>query len=241
LAIDEFELIEKKINNKQIDVELLTYLQSLIKQYAWLGIIFSGQHTLKEMGRVYRSAFYVQIEYIRVSFLTKEDAFKLISHPHPRFTLEYSPDLMEELYRLTAGQPYLIQRLCWELVTHRNECFFQAGMKALSIITLDDLPSVLTPDFFESAAYYFDGVWDSVTKNERILMGIIAERQEGTWQLDDLEKAARTYPPLDRFSNLKKTINLLKQHDVICEEGGSVRFTGELMRRWVDEKNKTAH
>ncbi|MCU0286721.1 MAG: toll/interleukin-1 receptor domain-containing protein [Acidobacteria bacterium] len=233
LAIDEFELIERKINEKQIDIEFLSYLRSLIKEYKWLGIIFSGQHTIKEMSPDYRWAFYGPIEYIPVSFLSKEDSFKLISYPHTGFKLEYSPDLMEELYRLTSGQPYLIQRVCWELVTRWNERFFQDGVNTSRELTLADLQPVITKDFFESASYYFDGVWDSVTENERILMRIIAQREEDTRTLDELAEIAKTCPPLDQFSNLKEAIDLLKRHDVILEEEGNVRFASELMRRWV--------
>jgi hypothetical protein len=236
LVIDEFEVIEEKIKDKQIDADFLPYLRSLIQQYTWLGIIFAGLHTLEEMGRDYQSAFYSQIEPLRVGFLNRDDAFKLIAFPHPRFTLEYSKELREELYRLTFGQPYLIQRLCWELVTRWNERFFQEGEDTFRELLMDDLPPILTSDFFESAAYYFDGVWENVTENERILMRIMAQRREGTWTLDDLDENAKTHPSFEKFSTLKETIDLLKRHDVILEEGGNVRFAAELMRRWVTEE-----
>lgn len=236
LIIDEFEVIEEKIKDKQIDEDFLPYLRSLIHQYTWLGIIFAGLHTLDEMGWGHQSAFYSQVEPLRVGFLNREDAFKLIAFPHPRFTLEYKKELMDELYRLTSGQPYLIQRLCWELVTRWNGRFFQEGKNTSRYLTLDDLPSVLNSDFFESAAYYFDGVWESVTENERILMHVMAQRQEGTWTLDELADTTKTYLSLEKLSTLKETLDLLNRHDVIREETGNYRFAAELMRRWVAEK-----
>lgn len=240
LAIDEFEVIEERIKEKRIDADILPYLRSLIQEYNWFGVIFAGLHTLEEMGRDYQSAFYGQAEYIRVSFLKKEDAFDLIAYPKPpRIALEYSQGLLDELYRLTAGQPYLIQRLCWELVNLWNNRFHQEEVKTPRTLSVEDLPDVTTLEFFKSAEYYFDGVWSNITEEERILMRIIAKRQEGTWTLDELAETAKTNPSLEKFSTLKETLELLKRHDVILEESGSVRFAAELMRRWVaEEKTK---
>ncbi len=237
LAIDEFEVIQEKIDHNQIDGEFLPYLRDIVQNYSWLGMIFAGLHTIEEMGRDYQSAFYGQADYRRVSFLKKKDAFELIAHPKPpRIALEYSQDLLDQLYRLTAGQPYLIQCLCRELVFRWNERFEQEGDQTPRTFKLDDLPPLLTSDFFESAAYYFDGVWKSITENERTLIRIMEKREEGTWTLDELDKAAKPHPSLEKFSTLKETIDLLKRHDVILEEGGNVRFASELMRRWVAEE-----
>lgn len=234
LAIDEFELIQNKIDNKEIDADILPYLRDMVQEYNWLGMILAGLHVIEEMGRDYKAAFFGQADYIRVSFLKRDDAFGLIAHPKPpRIALEYSQDLLDEFYRLTAGQPYLIQCLCGELVSHWNERFEQEGAETPRTLTVADLPQAITSDFFESAAYYFDGVWDSITENEHILMRIMAQRQEGTWTLDELADTVKNHPTLEKFSTLKETIDLLKRHDVILEEGGKVRFAGELMRRWV--------
>lgn len=232
LAIDEFEVIEKKIREKKIDAEFIPYLQSIIRDYNWLGGIFAVVHTHEKILKYLRSSFYK----LRVGLLKREDSFRLIAFPRPGFTLEYSPELLKELYRLTSGQPLLIQRLCWELVTRWNERFDQQGVKTSRTLTMDDLPDIITPDFLESAEFYFDGVWDNVTEGERILMCIMAKRQEGTWTLDELADVVKTYPSLEKVSTLKETFDLLKRHDVIIEENGNVRFAGELMRCWVDNK-----
>ena len=127
LAVDEYELIEAGIKDGRIDAGIPGYLRSKVAQYRWLGLIFAGLHTLDEMGRDYRSAFYGQAEHIRVGYLSHDDAIRLITQPHPDFALEYAPELREELYRLTYGQPYLLQRLCWELVNNWNERFLREG------------------------------------------------------------------------------------------------------------------
>ena len=182
------------------------------------------------MGHDYRSAFYGQAEHIRVGYLSHDDAIRLITQPHPDFALEYEPELREELYRLTYGQPYLLQRLCWELVNRWNERFLREGESTPRTLTMDDLAPILTPDFYQAAGYYFDGVWSNVTEAERQLMRVMAGRAEGTWTSAELAAAAGL--PEDA---VRASLELLRGHDVIVDEAGGVRFAAELMRRWVAE------
>jgi hypothetical protein len=233
MAIDEFELIETGIQKEKIDAGLLPYLRAINQEYQWLGLIFAGLHTLDEMGRDYQSAFFGQAEYIRVGFLTYEDALRLITQPHPDFALEYTPELRDELYRLTYGQPYLLQRLCWEMVTRWNERFLKQGETTPRTLTLDDLAMALTPDLYLSAGYYFDGVWTNVTENERILMHIMAEREKSTWTIVELAQAVANFPIFREPQALEETLQLLRRHDVILEEKGGLRIASELTRRWI--------
>jgi len=233
LAIDEFELIETGIQEKRIDAGLLPYLRAVVQEYQWLGLIFAGLHTLDEMGRDYQSAFFGQAEYIRVGYLPYSDALRLITQPHPDFALEYTPELRDELYRLTYGQPYLLQRLCWEMVTRWNERFLKQGETTPRSLTQDDLAMALTPDFYLSAGYYFDGVWTNVTENERILMAVIAEREKSTWTAVELAEAVESLPSFKESNALEETLQLLRRHDVILEEKGGLRIASELTRRWI--------
>jgi hypothetical protein len=221
LAIDEFELIEKGIGDGRIDAGLIAYLRALNQRHRWLALIFGGLHTLEEMARDYRSAFWGQAEHIRVSYLEHDDAIRLITRPHPDFALEYAPELREEIFRLTYGQPYLLQRICWELVNRWNERFLEYGETTPRTIEMADLEPVLSADLFANAEYYFDGVWSNITEAERSLMPRLAERS-APWDLATLEADGH-----------EETLELLKRHDVIVEEPTGVRYASELMRRWV--------
>lgn len=146
LAIDEFEVIEGMIREQQIKPAFLSYLRSLIQEHHWLGVIFAGLHKMDEMGKDYQSAFYSQVQYVRVGYLSEASARKLITLPKPRFSLEYTPQLADRIYQLTSGQPYLIQRLGFELVMLWNDRFFQSGQVPPRLLTLDDLHQVLPGD-----------------------------------------------------------------------------------------------
>ncbi|MBN2394624.1 MAG: AAA family ATPase [Anaerolineae bacterium] len=226
LAVDEFETIQDKIDEGHIDQDVLKYLRSRIQEYHWLALIFAGLHQLDELGRDYKSVFYGQAEHIRVSYLSEADAIDLIARPHPDFALEYAPELRAELYRLTYGQPYLLQRLCWELVERWNERFLREGKSTPRELVLDALPPILTPDFYHAAGYYFDGLWHkNLTEDERAVLRVMAER-ETPWVREEL---------VDVFPNtdLDAVFALLKRHDVVLEDEIGVRFASELLRRWI--------
>lgn len=224
LAIDEFEIVEKGIGAGRIDAGFPGYLRSLNQSYRWLGLIFGGLHTLDEMGRDYRQAFFGQAEHVRVGYLRRDDAVRLITRPSPDFALEYEPDLLAALLSLTSGQPYLVQRVCWELVRRWNERFLAEGESLPRLLGLDDLAPVLDDDLYAGAAYYFDGVWSNVTAEERRLMQRMAVRP-GSWSLAELNGGGVA---------IEETLGLLDRHDVVVREEGGVRFASELMRRWVD-------
>lgn len=241
LAIDEFEIIEQNIKAQRLDEMLLHVLRSAIQKYRWLGLIFAGLHTLDEIWRDYRSPFYGQAELIRLSYFDRNDTARLITYPQPGFSLEYTHELVDQLYSLTYGQPYLIQCICWELTNQWLKRHNQLDQKTSRILTVDDLIPILTSEFFKSAEYYFDGVWSNISDDEKILLRIISGKKEGSWTIDELvshlsrEKSPHEASPL--FSKLETTLSLLTRHDVILKKNGNVCFASELMRRWVAAKS----
>ena len=229
LAVDEFEVIEDGIQDGRIEPGLLAYLRSVNQRHRWLALVFAGLHTLDEMGRDYKSAFWGQTEHVRVGYLTPADAHDLIRRPHPDFALEYSDDLVDEIYRLTYGQPYLVQRLCWELVRRWNERFLKEGESTPRVLELEELEPILDADLYAAAEYYFDGVWSNVTEGERAVMARMAGREEPWTRVELAAECAVEEAQLD------EALWLLGQHDVIVEDERGVRFASELMRRWVAE------
>jgi hypothetical protein len=222
LAVDEFEYVEEAIVDGRVDAGILPYLRSVNQRHRWLALIFAGLHTLDEMGRDYKSAFYGQAEHVRVGYLRRADADDLVRRPHPDFALEYADALVDEIYRLTYGQPYLLQRLCWELVRRWNERFMRQGESTPRTLELGDLEPVLDAGFYAAAEYYFDGVWSNVTEDERKLMIAMARREE-PWTRSELTASG----------DAETALELLRRHDVVAEDDQGVRFASELLRRWV--------
>ena len=226
LAIDEFEHVEHSIDNGRVDPGLLAYLRSVNQRHRWLALIFAGLHTLDEMGRDYRNAFFGQVEHVHVGYLSRDATMDLLRRPHPDFALEYDRELADEVYRLTHGQPYLVQRLCWELVRRWNERFLRDGEATPRTLFPDALDPVLDAELYAAAEYYFNGVWSNVTGAGRKLLAFMA-RQETPWSRQELSDA-------ELETSLEEVVARLARHDVVIEtEEQDLRFASELMRRWV--------
>jgi AAA+ ATPase superfamily predicted ATPase len=230
LAIDEFELIEKRIKEGRILPETLDYLRSLTQKYNWLALIFGGLLTLEEMGKDYKAAFFGSSQSIKVSYLSRDEAEKLICQPDPEFLLEYEPALVDELFCLTNGQPYLLQLICWELVNAWNEKFL-AGDSASDdrLLKLTDLEALFTDVFYNKADYYFSGVWGKSNQDEQTVLVAIAQSGENGCTKTELQAKLLTLQNLD--DALKKLIH----RDVICLDAATnrYRFAADLNRRWV--------
>ncbi|MBK9230931.1 MAG: hypothetical protein IPO15_08725 [Anaerolineae bacterium] len=76
-------------------------------------------------------------------------------------------------------------------------------------------------------------MWSNITADERDVLRVLAEQEEGC-SISDLTTATGK-----READLQDTLNLLRRHDVIVDMPGGVRFASELMRRWVGQMADT--
>lgn len=228
LAFDEFEIFEREIAEGRLDTRFLEFLRACHQRHPWLALIFAGLHRLEEMNQDYFGPFYGQHEPLRVGYLTREDAFALLSEPDSDFDLDFEEALLEEIYRLTYGQPFLLQRVAWELVEAWNDRFEKSREVIPRTLRLPELEPLLDADFYAAAGYYFEGLWTkNITEDERRLMTVLA-RREKPWP--PAEIPAHTPSGLD----LPATLEQLRGHDVLLTDpDGRIRFAAELLRRWV--------
>lgn len=233
LAFDEFEYLESALVDQQLDRELLQSLRSLQNELPWLALVFGGLHTLGEMNGDYWFPFYSQAESILVSYLTREESTELLCNPSPDFDLVFNEDLLDELYRLTYGQPYLLQRLAWELVESWNSRFLTFGSPPDRTVTRDDLAPLVDESFFVAASYYFDGLWQQLDDEERRLATLLGQRRE-SWPLGEMEERVQRLD-LDLSAVLEKLV----RHDVVLVDtsGGTVRFASDLFRQWLSRRS----
>jgi len=233
--VDEYEIAEEKIEAGKFDPDFMRYLRSASQRYRWLGLLFAGRQTLEDELRHYRAIFFGSAEPVQVTFLSREAAIHLIRQPADDFAMEYKLDLAEELYRITNGQPYLLQRLCWELVNRWNDRFLKGGKETPRTLTLDDLRVLLTDafyhDFFLQADYYFSGVWSEAGPDERRLLTVMAAHAAGVpLPRADLLRMANLPP--DRA---EAAIQAAARRDLVVGEDGGFRFAVPLMHRWITD------
>ena len=64
-----------------------------------------------------RSDYFINVQTLYLSFLTRDEARELIEHPTPEFALGYESGVVDQVLDLTHGQPYLVQAIG---VAHRR-------------------------------------------------------------------------------------------------------------------------
>ena len=165
LLFDEFELLEQKIREGKLDADILYYLRSLIQHRQGLVFIFTGTHRLEEMTHDYWSILFNLALYRRISFLSAEDAARLIRQPVAGW-LAVDELAVEKIVQLTSGHPYFIQLLCWALV---NQC----NARERNYATLNDVNDVVR-DILTTGEAHFAYIWQSAAFIEKLALAGLA-------------------------------------------------------------------
>ncbi len=119
LAFDEYEYLHRylRANPDQGD-RLLAAMRSFSQQQTRVCLLFAGATPFSELRSPDWARFFVQAVRMRVDYLDRDSAVRLITEPVP--TLRYPAEVPARLFELTQGHPALLQRLCKELVDIAN-------------------------------------------------------------------------------------------------------------------------
>lgn len=235
IAIDEFELIEQKIEEGKLDPDLLDFCRGLIQSYAWFVMVFAGLHTLQEMARNYWNPLFGSVTGIMVSFLNTAASKRLITQPTVDFSIDYNQDAIAEIIRLTHGQPYLIQLICHSLISRFNQQTFEEGEKRERRFTLADIQAIIqSPEFFRDGDAYFTGIWQQEQGTGRLTQHhVLQTLSKSETGLSSKDLSDQSKLPLEQ---LQPALDALAHHDVVTETAHVWHFNVELMRRWVMQK-----
>ena len=241
VALDEFEKIEELIEAEKIPKDFMGYLRGLVQMSSKVAFAFAGLHTLEEMTADYFQPFFASVIPIHVGFLQPGATRQILANPDEEFPLDYTPEALDQIYALTAGQPYLVQLVGFQLVRRYNDFVFEQGRSRNPVFTVEDVEAVINdPEFFKRGRYYFDGVWGQAARGASGQQGILkalAPHPEGLsleelrTQLDEIVRAQRLAPLQEE--TLQEALKTLTRHDVVQEYEGSWRIIVELFRRWV--------
>jgi hypothetical protein len=228
LALDEFEAVERAVENQKIGKEIYQFLRAKTQE-PWLALVFGGLHTLDEMSRDYQQPFYGSYENICVSYLAPQDAWRLIANPTEDFVLNYEPDAIDRIIAETGGQPYLVQQICRDALDHLNHELFDQELARELRITLGDVHAVLDDDFFRRGSVYFDGVWTQTShRDQRVLLRAVASCDEPC-TLDQLGADTGLSEEI-----LRHQLRWAERHDILHETAADRwAFHVRLMQQWL--------
>ena len=243
IALDEFETIEELIQRQQIDRTFMGFLRGLVQmQPDKIAFAFAGLHTLEEMTADYFEPFFASVIPIRVSFLNSGATKTILANPvaieeieeqnseNNEFLLDYTGEALDLIYSLTAGQPYLVQLIGFQLVRNYNDQVFEQGKAQDNTLTVKDIETVINPKFFQQGRYYFEGVWGQAAQDapgQQEIITALAPHPQGLTR-DKLAAETRLDGKI-----IEKAIAILLRHDVIEEKNDHYRIIVELFRQWV--------
>ncbi|HEV2718541.1 MAG TPA: AAA-like domain-containing protein, partial [Thermoanaerobaculia bacterium] len=122
LLLDEFEVFLQKVINNHFDREIIGYLRSIMqeKERSFLSFVIVGATRVREMVKRDETPLFNLVYPIRVSFLQRAEAEQLLRVPIARdFVIEERA--VTELLRETAGHPYFLQLVCYELFSQMRD------------------------------------------------------------------------------------------------------------------------
>ncbi len=230
LMFDEYELFETNIDAGIISANVLNLLGNLI-EHKRVFVVFTGSDNLEARDKPYWGIFLSKALHRRISFLSEGDTLRLVRRPVEGF-VRYGEGIPDELYGLTAGQPFYTQVLCQSIVDHLNEY-------RRNDVEPGDVREVVD-EIIENPLPQMIFSWNAHTNLEKLTLSIIAEldRDEAkpVSPKDILEFAEREKIGYRIDANeLNKTLESLFHGDVLDKEADAdeYRFKMDLWRQWI--------
>jgi hypothetical protein len=221
LALDEFEALNDALLAGKLDEwAILGTLRHIVQHRSPFKLMLAGSHTLDEFQRW--SSYLINAQTIHLSYLAESEARRLIERPIVDFALSYTPEASEHVLALTRGHPYLIQLLCSEIVTFKN----QQELNVRRLATISDVEASV-PDTLTRGSQFFDDIErNQAGDSAKELLYAVARNKNGTVDLQHLQREFKN--PVD----VAATLQLLMRRDLLELVDGKCRFQVELVRRW---------
>ena len=215
LCLDEFEKIGTALTEGRLTQRLLDELRHLIQHGDRLSFLFSGVQALDELGPNW-SSYFISTTPIKMLYLEPAEAEDLLRNPDPDFQLQYHPEVIPEILRLTRCQPYLLQLLGASLVTVANE-------RGEKIATPDTLQQAI-PKALEQGEPYFANVWSEYTGTTA------AECRAGQTFLQQLVLGQQPEPNPETVAAIQR---MVKYHLLELAGNGNYRIEIPLIHQWI--------
>jgi tetratricopeptide (TPR) repeat protein len=220
LTFDEFDILDRPEIQEVLAQPLITYLRRLI-ELDYLNFIFSigsSGDKLENMRASYTDFFKIAL-YRKISFLTRDDSYRLITNPVEGL-IKYEKKAVDHIFRISSGHPYFTQLICHEL-------FSRCQKTGAREISANDVEDVLG-DVIERGTVNLKFVWDESSDLEKWVLAALAQMNGGnTNKLMEVLESQRV-----RFSDsdLNSAIIHLRDKDVLTQDN---HFVIRLMQMWL--------
>ncbi|MCP4104920.1 MAG: hypothetical protein GY749_05195 [Desulfobacteraceae bacterium] len=233
ILADEFECLQELVEKGKISETIFGNIRHLMQHEEKLIFLFCGTHKLEEMSADYWSIFFNTAMYLKISYLSKKHTAELITKP-VKDQLTYDNLAVEQIYKMTHGQPYLTQLLCRTLVNDLNE------NKKRNYAGINDVDDAAQKIITQGDDHFSAYIWKESDTLERLLLSAAAE--ELTHKQLDFISFGDLYSKISLVKAYPKkecadTLGRLVTKDILTDKEGRYSFPVNLLRKWVSEKH----
>jgi hypothetical protein len=233
LLIDEFTYIYTAIQKDFLSDQFMKTWKSFVEKSFFTSILI-GQDIMPKFKMAYQNEFGIA-EDKRLSYLSKEDAIKLIEEPiwdEKRKRSRYLGKAMDLILDYTSSNPYYIQIFCARLVEYMN------SQKAISVTEADvyDVAQTfirgeqsLSPDKFDNLITAGDADIEAFNPQD-----ILKALKEIAFASKNLDSCSRESIKLGDKEKEEQILSDLKTREVIsCPQPGFYKIKVRLFKEWL--------
>lgn len=230
ILMDEYELLEGKVDEGKLSNELFTFLAGLMDNKERLALIFTGSRRLEERDRKYWRELLRRSLFRKVGFLSEKDTVRLITEP-VRGRAVYGRGVIDVIHRLTAGQPFYTQVMCQNVVDYMNE-------HRQNWLTIADLKPVIT-DIVDNPLPQMIYAWDGLSDDEKLGLSLLAEtlldgNAYATAQELRASVKSNDYPVNLSENTIRLTLEEMFRRELLEKDSADgFRFKIDLLRLWI--------
>lgn len=234
LAFDEFEEIEARVRDGNVDRAVFPFLRHLMQHSTKVAFMFVGTHKLEELTKDYWSVFFNIAHHKEIRFLDEKAASRLIREPVAAYGLVYDDLAVKRVLEITAGHPYFVQLMCLALV----DC---ANVSKRNFITVEDVRTVVDQTIALGEAH-FRWLWDQSGPKEQLVLATLTELLRDEALVTSSAIASRLATPgmsqgwrMDP-AEVSDILSRLAGQDVVEEISDHVlqyRFKLEIVNLWI--------
>ncbi|MEA2062151.1 MAG: hypothetical protein U9P14_00510 [Gemmatimonadota bacterium] len=232
LLFDEYELIEDKVEDGKLSKDIFLFLSGLVEHKAGLFLIFTGTHRLQDRKKAYWQPLLHRCDYRNISYLTENDTRRLITEP-VRDKVFYLGSSVNDIMRLSAGQPFYTQLVCRNIVEMLNDLqrnyFFEEDIPSTVREILDNPPPQMI---------YF---WAGLAGAEKITLSVIAflsRQRDHFCSLEEICNSIRENSLPSTPGEVKTACERLIQREVLETNAKQLyHFRMDLFRIWIREEH----
>lgn len=233
LLIDEFTYIYTAIQKNFLSDQFMKTWKSFVEKGFFTSILI-GQDIMPKFKMAYQNEFGIA-EDKRLSYLSREDAIKLIEEPIwdvRRNRSRYLGKAMDLILDYTSSNPYYIQIFCARLVEYMNT------QKAISVTEADvyevaqtfiNGEQALSPDKFDNLITAGDADIEAFNPKD-----ILKALKEIAFASKNLDSCSRDSIKLDDQEKEEQILADLRTREVIsCPQPGFYKIKVRLFKEWL--------